>query len=175
MRRIILIKILTQNHFSHNLRKHYEGKLHECHCGSVFKHKFELNTHQRYHNTKIACEVCQKQYFTMHGLREHWRSKHLQTHGMRENRSKFLFPWPLDIWLTPSQLFYREGFEHKRSVHLRQVWMQAFNSHVLSKSLLSLSSQSHNVLRFMLTIIQHEMFSGWPHGKRTLEAPFIPL
>lgn len=81
--------------YRHNLRNHYEGKVYECHCGSVHKCKDKLIIHERSHNREYkTCEACQKQFASMGSLSTHWKSKHLQTHGpLQVEKSKFIWFW----------------------------------------------------------------------------------
>lgn len=66
----------------HKLRKHNEGEIFECHCGSVFKSKYTLATHQQTHKgEKVTCGACQHQFVNKFSLNTHWNAKHLKTHG----------------------------------------------------------------------------------------------
>lgn len=70
--------------FSHNLRMHYDGKVVECHCGSVYKTAYMLKVHQRTHSigTAVNCKVCQKEFSKIELLKLHWKRLHLKTHGV---------------------------------------------------------------------------------------------
>lgn len=81
---------LTSNS-RHNLTKHYDGKLFECHCGSVYKFNCELIKHQQIHNGKLICRVCQKPFSTSNSLYTHWRVKHLKAHGKLESEVNWFF------------------------------------------------------------------------------------
>lgn len=76
--------------FRHMLRKHFDGEIFECHCGSVFDRKYNLSAHQKAHNEKLPCNVCLKTFITHSKLRAHWKTNHLKTHGVLQfARSKF--------------------------------------------------------------------------------------
>lgn len=47
----------NKKNFRHILKKHYEGELHECHCGAVYKNKYDLNHHKKAHDPPITCDV----------------------------------------------------------------------------------------------------------------------
>lgn len=67
--------------FRHHLKNHYEGRLYECNCGSVYKTKGQLKRHEESHKEKWTCKVCLKQCSTREEIRHHWKKKHLKTHG----------------------------------------------------------------------------------------------
>lgn len=73
----------------HKLRMHFKGELFECHCGSVYGSMHRLILHQQSH-AKISCEVCHVQCSSKTSLNAHWKRKHLQTHGSKREKSKFL-------------------------------------------------------------------------------------
>lgn len=76
--------------YRHKLIEHYDGQLFECHCGSVFKNKYELKGHQTIHSDKVECSVCRNQFSLFRDLAAHWRKNHSRTHGMLGSlKSKF--------------------------------------------------------------------------------------
>lgn len=82
--------------FRHNLRKHFEGEIFECHCGSVYASKALLQNHKRIHGGMKTCGICQKEFANALCLRRHWRRKHQQTDGKFQDRKcRFCF---LDYW-----------------------------------------------------------------------------
>lgn len=115
--------------YRHRLRTHYEGKLHECKCGSVFRHNFELKDHQDRNNQKLPCEVCAKLFTHKSNLSKHWKKIHFPTHGpLRNSKSELL---KLDFVEASMYLiitFNSKGFEQKRTFHLRLLWKKVLGS-----------------------------------------------
>lgn len=70
--------------FRHTLKMHYEGKTHECHCGSIWKYKYQLRIHQQTHEEKMNCKVCHREFTNEVALKIHWKEMHLKTHGTHE-------------------------------------------------------------------------------------------
>lgn len=62
------------------MEQHYEGKLHKCHCGLVFKTEWELHRHELIHDdNKVTCEVCNRIFAHAHSFKKHWARMHLKT------------------------------------------------------------------------------------------------
>lgn len=78
------------------MKKHYDGKLYECHCGSVFKSKHRLKTHQKRHtgemkntsrntfhilrnhrNSTVFCDLCPRSFYRKTSLAIHMKRDHL--------------------------------------------------------------------------------------------------
>lgn len=76
------IHVLLKRRFRHTLKKHYYGKVFECHCGSVFVENYRLIAHQRVHSSQmIQCEACPKTFKTKTNYKLHWTVHHSKTHG----------------------------------------------------------------------------------------------
>lgn len=125
--------------FRHDLKKHFEGKIYECHCGSVSSSKLKFATHQKTHNAeKFTCKVCQKQFSCRFTLKEHWNKNHINPHGtfLREcklrSRSFVIFQW-IFIFIN------NNSSAPDWSVHLWQVRIVAFKSQLVQIAQLSLS------------------------------------
>lgn len=74
--------ILSKHHFRHTLKKHYNGKVYECFCGSVFAENHTLTKHQRVHSNEVmTCEVCLKVFKTEENFKIHWKKHHSEKHG----------------------------------------------------------------------------------------------
>lgn len=68
--------------FRHRLEQHYKGELLRCHCGSVFKTKSCLISHQKSHdNRKFSCKFCKKKYKNFQYLQQHHKKHHLRMYG----------------------------------------------------------------------------------------------
>lgn len=90
-----LFQSLNLFHYRHSLKMHHKGITHDCHCGAVYKNKYDLTNHQREHtDKKFSCEICRKQFLKPATLKYHWIQNHEQTHGkMVIKKSKCLMLW----------------------------------------------------------------------------------
>lgn len=110
--------------FRHCVRKHFTGKIFECHCGSVYTTMFRLKIHQQSHSAEkiIVCEVCKKEYDKLVNLKAHWKRVHLRTHGVYLGKEcKFLLK---SMWNNNNKFlifFSSKSHKQKRSVYLRQM------------------------------------------------------
>lgn len=127
-------RLSTQLFSRHNLNEHYNGKLFDCHCGSVFKVKYQLKKHQKVHKEKEECKVCRKQLAFI-SIKQHWRKFHLETHGRLETRKgKFCGVLVFSSVLPAFYFRNRENSKLDWSLHLRQMWLEVFKPSIISGS-----------------------------------------
>lgn len=75
---------------SHTLKRHYNGKVYECHCGSIFTENYILKTHQLVHSSQHlvsdTCQVCHKIFKTKACFKNHWMKHHFEKHGPADEK-----------------------------------------------------------------------------------------
>lgn len=125
--------------FRHRLKKHFNGKIFECHCGSVYTAVWKLKYHQRLHNNqKMTCDACQNTFASIDHLKYHCRR---MKHGQYLEKSKFLYKVTKQFTNFCFR-FNSFGSATERSVHLRQMWSEDSKPSFVSDSQFKISSKS---------------------------------
>lgn len=70
---------------------HFDGELHKCHCGSIFRSKAYLRIHQQTHSGEVTCELCSVSFEHLGKLNYHLEAKHPNRKCLKQKKSKCKF------------------------------------------------------------------------------------
>lgn len=133
--------------FRHALKDHFTGKIHKCHCGSVFRGKPGLKYHQKTHSGEFYCQLCSESFDHAGKLSYHLEKKHPNRKKLKQKRSKSKFSIFVNYRILqkiPIILFYSFDFQPPQAIHVQRLWCRITGPKIIHESfpILSLAEKT---------------------------------